>query len=86
MSKNNSIKKQSYYGHFAQLLLVVLGIVLIYYFRENIGAGIVTAFVLVYFVANTYYAYTKKELSPERVLEYGIISLVCEFLLLNYIV
>jgi hypothetical protein len=47
---------------------------------------IVTLAVLGYFVSNTMHAYFTNRLSAKLVLEYGIVSLVCELLMLNYVI
>jgi hypothetical protein len=46
---------------------------------------IVTIGALGYFITNSAHAYYTNNLTAKRVLEYGMIAIICEFLMLNYV-
>ena len=71
---------------FIAILLVVAGIAVVVSADINFSAELITVIAVIYFAANLIYGHLNKELSPLRVLELGIITVVVELIALQYLI
>lgn len=81
-----STHKQSHYFEALNLFAVVIIIVTSIVLQEQMNSAIVTLFAILYFVANIAYSATTHNLDIARVVEVATIALLCEFLILNYVI
>ena len=78
--------RQSHYFEVLNLFGLAIIIVTAIVLRDQMNATIVTMFTAVYFLANIAYAAKTHNLDVMRVVEVGVIALLCEFLILNYVI
>ena len=77
---------QSHYFEVLNLFALAIIVVTVYTLRDQMNATIVTMFTLTYFIANIAYAAKTHNLDAMRVVEVGLIALISEFLILNYLI
>lgn len=78
--------RQSHYFEVLNLFALAVIILLVYAFKDQMNATIVTMFTLTYFIANIVYAARTHNLDASRVIEVGLIALLSEFIILNYLI
>ena len=77
---------QSHYFEALNLFAVVIIIVTTIVLQDQMNAFVVTLFTVTYFIANIAYAARTHRLDATRVVEVGMIALLCEFVILNYVI
>lgn len=77
---------QQHYFLILQLLLLAVLMLAISQLENFLSPTVVTIGALGYFVSNTTHAHFNGNLNSKRVVEYGLIALICEFLMLNYVI
>jgi len=78
--------RQSHYFEVLNLLALAAIILFAVGLQEQMNVTIATLFSLVYFAANIAYAAHTQLLDTTRVVEVGVIALICEFVLISYVI
>lgn len=78
--------KQAHYFQVIQLFAVVVFLVLAVALQDQINSVMITAVALVYFTLNIVHAAKQNRLDSNSVIEYGLIAIICQFLILNFVI
>ncbi len=79
-------KNQAHKLEILNLFMIALVTVLGFVFMDSLNATIVTVVVVVYFIANLTYTMLNHTLTTKKVLEFGLVALIVEFIALNYFI
>ena len=78
--------RQSHYFEILNLFGLAAIVMTSLTLQDQMNAFVVTLMTVTYFIANILYSAKTHTLDAARVLEIGAIAVICEFIILNYVI